>query len=285
MPFFTNRHYCSSLLLVLAMVVATAEAEVIGVHPRSRQSLELSEDSSTQRPPDAEDSIVGLIDPVLRLNRFTFQQTILDEHADEVPHWIVLFCPPWFQPCQALDPIFQRFTTKWQDQLNNAVLSTEVRFAAVDCATEKALCNTQNVDVYPYIAHYRNREQVKVWRGKALDTDEKRLRSFLQKELGPLASAISTTSNAEDVTAEAGQSVPMDFLLIFAAIAGNAWFISRSGYGSEASSSSAQCKKQLEGMTGAVETPPSRSNRDQPASCTVRSLPKEWAQDRPSLEL
>lgn len=236
-----------------------------------------------QPPSDSEDTNFGLHDPVLRLNRYTFQNTILQEHADEIPHWIVLFCAPWFEPCQAADPLFRSFANKWQDQLNTGLLSTEVRFAAIDCATEKALCNTQNIDTYPMISHYRHRDQVKLWRGKSFETDEKRLRNWLQKELGASAAAMVTQPESEDVTQESViPNVPVDFLLIFAAIAGNAWFISRAGFGGgEALTQTASPAKSAPEGLATVFSP----SVEQQTACVARSLPKEWGRDRPSLEL
>jgi len=244
-------------------------------------------DPKNRRKPDGENEIVTKtdFDPIHHLNRYTFHNTILEEHSDAVPHWIVLFCPPWYEPCQALEPVFRELSHKWQAQLNSALLSTEVRFAAVDCATEKALCNTQNVVTYPFVAHYRNRVQEKVWRGKSFDTDKKRLTQFLQKELGPLASAVSMAVDSEDVKPEdAQQSFPVDFLLIFAAIAGNAWFISRGGFGTEVTS--APCSKQsMEGGPASGPVLPAMPQANQQASCVERSLPKEWGRDRASFEL
>jgi len=249
------------------------EADIIGVPLKKGGD---NEEPVAKSPDNNADDIVGLLDPVMKLNRFTFEQTILKEHDDEVPHWIVIFCAPWYEPCQALEPVFKQLTDKWQNQLNNAVLSTEIRFAAVDCATEKSLCNEQNVDTYPFVAHYSQRKQVKIWKGKSFAADEKRLKDFLMKELVPIAAAQNSGLDEEsfdNLSAESGHTVPVDFLLIFAAIAGNAWFISRGGFGGEATSSSAACEKHL------------HNSDQQVSSCVVRSLPKEWGRDRPSYEL
>lgn len=272
MSFITTTNLVQ-LFAVCSVLSRVVNADIIGV--------DLSDQSQDGRKPPDNSDLIGLLDPVMRLNRYTFDKTILEEHADEVPHWIVLFCPPWFEPCQALDPVFRGLTEKWQTRLNNGLLSTEVRFAAVDCATEKALCNSQNVVQYPFVAHYHNRVQVKVWRGKNYKTDQQRLTDFVQKELGPVASAVSTPVDSEDAAPESVQKIPVDFLLIFAAIAGNAWFISRGSIGSEAASRPTPCSKMpVEGAVG-----PPRPRAEHGASCVARSLPKEWGQERQSLEL
>lgn len=273
------------LFAVFTAGLYTPEAAVIDV------DLTGGSEEEGKKPKD-----VGLVtstwetDSVHILNRYTFHNTILKEHSSEVPHWIVLFCPPWYEPCQAIAPTFRQLSEKWQEQLNGALLSTEVRFATVDCASDKALCNTQRVDQYPMVAHYLKRQQVKIWRGKSYDTDKQRLQQFLQKELGPVASVMSgeTPYTTEpEVTTEGTHNFRYDFLLIFAAIAGNAWFISRSGVaGGEATAASSQPASSRSMPAAAVPTSAcAKQPTQEAASITVRSLPKEWAQERPSLEL
>jgi len=276
MPRITNLHNITkgfdACLIFLVLSITTNGADVIGVDMMGNAGKDAA---------NGDDNVVGLLDPVHRLNRYTFQQTVLEEHKDAVAHWIVLFCPPWYEPCQALEPVYRELTQKWQEQLNGALLSTEVRFAAVDCATEKGLCNTENVNTYPFVAHYRQQKQVSRWRGKSFDSDQRRLRDFLQKELGPVAAALGaaaglqdSAADLEDVTAESGMDIPVDFLLIFAAIAGNAFFISRGGAGSEAPT-----KQPMEGNV------PPAPQAEQRSSCVARALPKEWGSERFSIEL
>jgi len=266
-----NRHLFLALAIHLPGILSFADASIIGV--------DLSGDSKEMKKPmDFDSDLVTGYDAVHRLNRYTFQKTILEEHANEVPHWIVLFCPPWYEPCQALEPIYRHLSEKWQDKINNDLLGAQVRFAAVDCATEKALCNTQRINTYPMVIHYHHREQVKIWRGKSFDTDSSRLTQFLEKELGHIASVSSAAGKTEEVVSEeGGRSIPVDFLLIFGVIAGNAWLISRGGYGSEAQATSKGAN-----VTNVQPQPPAVN---QPSSCVARSLPKEWGLERPSLEL
>jgi thiol-disulfide isomerase/thioredoxin len=278
------------ILFIFSTFKQFAQADVIGVN--------LEEASAEDKKPKGiDDDLVTSsqgFDSVHKLNRITFAKTILEEHEDEVPHWIVLFCPPWYEPCQAIAPVFRQLSEKWQAQLNGALLSTEVRFATVDCASDKALCNTQRVDTYPMVSHYEKRQQVKIWRGKSYDSDKQRLMQFLQKELGPLAAALGEPldTTEPEVTPEGSQNFRVDFLLIFAAIAGNAWFISRSGC-LEASAASKQTKAARSMPSAGGPASPSVKQATQDldsaaspqSSCVARSLPKEWAQERPSLEL
>lgn len=267
---------CSLFFIFAALVLQITGADIIGVH---------LEEESQDGPPTSkktEEDVVGLYDPVLKLNRFSFQKTLFEEHGNEVAHWIVLFCPAWYEPCQALQPIYRRLSEQWQGQLNNALLSTEVRFASVDCATEKALCNTQDVGMhYPFVAHYRDHKKVAQWRGKSFETDEQRIRDWLRKELGHISMATKIDSESEAKSTESQFPIPLDFLLIFAAIAGNAWFISR-GLGGEASPDARSPSKAVRPESRASHAAQAAETRD---GCVQRSLPKEWAQERPSLEL
>lgn len=92
------------------------------------------------------------VPPVLELNSYTFAGNVFkSQHAS---HWVVVFCPNWWEPCQNIAQPFANRATIWQRRLNQDLLSSEVRFAKVDCATDKVLCNEQDVDGYPTVNHY-----------------------------------------------------------------------------------------------------------------------------------
>lgn len=275
--------HCPALLLALGAFVypsGAAAADIIGVH--------LEDGSGRAKRAEADGGVVDLYDPVLRLNRFSFHKTILEEYGEEVSHWIVLFCPGWYEPCQALDPIYRQLTEKLQDQLNSALLTREVRFAAVDCATEKALCNTQNVGMnYPFVAHYQHRKQVAVWRGKSLKTDGTRLMSVLQKWLGAVDSTSTLQPETEDVTPDGAQHIPTDFLVIVTAIIGNAWIMSRGSFSGEAPprarSNPTRCQKK---RSGAEDLPSeTQVTSMQQASSMACSLPNAWGLECCSYQL
>jgi len=225
-------------LIISSMLLSHVVAKVIDVDQRL-MAISLG-DASKDGSETVDGGIVDLIDPVMRLNRFSFHKAVIEDDTNDVANWIVLFCPAWYEPCQALEPIYRQLTEKWQGQLNSALLSQEVRFAAVDCATEKETCNTQNVGMnYPFIAHYRKNQQVAVWRGKSFEADEQRLVGWLQKRLGGAASAPGA-SESEDGLSEETPAIPTDLLLVFAVIAGNAFLMSRGGPGADAKSKPGQ---------------------------------------------
>jgi hypothetical protein len=101
------------------------------------------------------------------LNRFTFSGNIFDNVGDVVEHWFVMFCPGWHEKCQRLLPSYELLGVQWEDKLNTALMSSKVRFAKVDCATEKALCVSLGIDDYPSVVHYRQQQQVNAWFGGA----------------------------------------------------------------------------------------------------------------------
>lgn len=114
------------------------------------------------------------------LNRFIFQGNVLQGTGDIVDHWMVMFCPSWHEKCQSLLPSFELLGVQWENKLNKAVMSSSARFAKVDCATEKGLCVSLDIDDYPSVVHYRNGQRVASWESGAPG-----LVRFLKQELEP----------------------------------------------------------------------------------------------------
>merc|ERR1719198_2398050 len=101
------------------------------------------------------------------LNRFTFTGNVLEGKGDLVDHWIVMFCPGWHDKCQSLLPSYEMLGVQWENKLNKGLMRSAVRFVKVDCATEKALCVSLDIDDYPSVVHYHQRERVASWHGGA----------------------------------------------------------------------------------------------------------------------
>jgi hypothetical protein len=101
------------------------------------------------------------------LNRFTFPGNVLQGTGDAVEHWIVMFCPGWHEKCQNLLPSYELLGVQWEDKLNTALMTSKVRFAKVDCATEKGLCASLEVEDYPNVVHYHHQQRVNAWSGGA----------------------------------------------------------------------------------------------------------------------
>lgn len=275
-------------LVLLSLATQAAHANIVRIDIEGqRVRVEVDEPDGPSDGSDSEDDMESLFDPILRLNRFTFQQTILDEHDDEIKDWIVLFCPKWFEPCEEVEAVYRGLAEKWTRELNDSLFTTHVRFAGVDCATEKALCNTQNVDIYPFVAHYHRRKQVQVFRANGRESPAshfKRFTDWLQQELTPPAptAMAGVKSTGLEITAVQGRRIAA--LLIFAAIACNMWFmIWRGGLNADASSAAEVSQKTY--RRPAEQSSDTSSLRARACCASVRALPQEWAFERPSLEL
>jgi len=100
------------------------------------------------------------------LNRFTFHGNVVHPTNDErVTHWIVNFCPSWWEPCQHLAGSFANMTEEWESRLNTDMVNLKIRFATVDCAVDKVLCNEQGVDSYPTVHRYTRGKRTATWVG------------------------------------------------------------------------------------------------------------------------
>lgn len=139
--------------------------------PESVEEKKLLIDMSTApvAPPENVEARIALRQhrEATALNRFIFQGNVLEGTGDLVDHWIVMFCPSWHEKCQGLLPSFELLGVQWENKLNKDVMSSSVRFAKVDCATDKGLCVSLDVEDYPSVVHYRHHQRVASWHGGA----------------------------------------------------------------------------------------------------------------------
>lgn len=103
---------------------------------------------------------------VLMLNRYIFDKSVLQTTQWEIENWIVLFCVSWYEGCQSLEEPYKHLASTWHGLLNTQLLTSKVRFAAVDCAVDKVLCNSQDVKDYPTVIHYAGQRRLASWRGR-----------------------------------------------------------------------------------------------------------------------
>lgn len=128
------------MLSILVAVVVPAVARVAGVE-------QLGPAISVRNTPQ---------DQTVLLNRYTFGGNVLQGD------WVVFFSAAWDTKCQQLIHGFRSIGSIFEQQPKSG-LSPTVRFAVVDCTTEKELCNEQRVGSYPMVAHYRSATQVSQW--------------------------------------------------------------------------------------------------------------------------
>lgn len=135
---------------------------------------------------------------VALLNRVTFNQTVSQKHVD---HWIVLYCVDWWELCQGIWEEYKTLAGYWERTLianASSWQSTAVRFAEVDCTTDKALCNDNHVEEYPTLQHFQDGKLVRGWELSAGATSlskdiAKWVRSEFTKTSAPKAASKDAT--------------------------------------------------------------------------------------------
>lgn len=100
---------------------------------------------------------------ITKLGRHNFNVTVQQEYVDD---WVVLFCVDWLEHCQGLWHDYLKMASHWEHTLKDKASSwqkTAVRFAEVDCATDKPLCNENFVQNYPSVHHFKGGKFYKTW--------------------------------------------------------------------------------------------------------------------------
>merc|ERR1719461_333517 len=88
--------------------------------------------------------------------------------------------------CDGLGEEFSRLSQQHENKLNGGLLLTsKVRFAYVDCATDKSLCKEQEVEDYPYLVHYRGGAALTHWASgsRSMAGYKKSMAKFVKKAL------------------------------------------------------------------------------------------------------
>lgn len=232
-----------------------------------------------EAPAHAEEEANFRVPSVVELNRFTFAGNVLrsgeQQHAE---HWVVIFCPKWWEPCEQMVAPFGQLAYQWQSRLNHDLLVHKVRFASVDCATDKVLCNEQDVDMYPTVRHYMGGAKTAKWSG-GQKNDKDRLANWLDKEFDKVSGGADTQGSA--TRSVMGFQEALSQYLVPGERAADVLIVL---VGLAASFRLVLCNPEL------WEKPP-----EPPASSAAaaargytsvgRLLPEEWARSRPSLEL
>jgi len=124
---------------------------------------------------------------VATLNRVTFNGNVFGYQEGEGPDgFVVLFCAEWFETCQNFEATFldtaATYGSASQDDLFNA---RSTRFAKVDCAVDKVLCNSQDVEAYPTAVHYRRGGRAGEWSqsGRPIEKEVKSFKKWLDKQM------------------------------------------------------------------------------------------------------
>eukprot|EP00930_Biecheleria_cincta_P032466 TRINITY_DN2252_c0_g1_i10.p1 TRINITY_DN2252_c0_g1~~TRINITY_DN2252_c0_g1_i10.p1 ORF type:complete len:248 (+),score=36.11 TRINITY_DN2252_c0_g1_i10:70-813(+) len=136
---------CSSL-----SITSATEEEVVVIQPWDQQ---LTRSDIVQSHNDLRMRVV-------ELNGLLFDGNVLRPSGGGSESWVVAFCPSWWEGCQPLEQLLLKEAATWHGRLNSDDFSAKVRFAVVDCATDKLLCNREGAKTYPTIAHYSQGQQL-----------------------------------------------------------------------------------------------------------------------------
>jgi len=224
---------------------------------------------------------------VIGLNRFIFDANVVQCLGQHTDHWIVIFCPSWYPPCQKVLPTFRNTSEIWQEKLNSdVILRSRARFAEVDCATDKELCNEQQVADYPTIVHYNGGSRVSKWTGDSDKDFTVGLSRWVRKEL----SAAKTDADRHPLFHVGGaQQAPPEEVptaaafVIFAVCVAVPIYIVLSGSGMIGASTDKQPPRAVDEPAKPEQTAASAEPKEE-LPRVLRCVPAEWAQ-RGSLEL
>merc|ERR1719272_2556405 len=171
--FMRQLQFTMPLLLVISVTYAPS---VVGSRP-GHTSLHLDPEAHVRMDPSQSVTMLG---------RHSFNVTVGQEHVD---NWIVLFCVDWLEHCQGLWHDYRRMATQWEHALAPNASSwraTAVRFAEVDCAADKPLCNENHVEGYPSVVHFKNGKFAKAWEvSRDADSLSADISKWIGKELSP----------------------------------------------------------------------------------------------------
>mmetsp|Transcript_147 Transcript_147/g.325 ORF Transcript_147/g.325 Transcript_147/m.325 type:complete len:266 (+) Transcript_147:111-908(+) len=259
------------LALALFMTIASAEkrrampAQTPQAQPKKEAPQIIDSRVRMSTPRDEASRVSHLRQHVVELNSVLFAGNALQSMGGGSEQWVVAFCPSWWEPCNQLDAFLAEIGAASQDL--NSDFTAKVRFAKVDCAKEKVLCNQENVETYPTIAHYKDGRQT---RRKSLSTKKMQahLKSFVGESLmekEKLEAPASTTTYLQP-----GGLCDAAVLLVALALG---LYLAKSGPDLQRSDSRVRESKPQAKATTAQQEP------------DMGRVPQEWAQGRTTMNL
>eukprot|EP00418_Pyrodinium_bahamense_P075007 CAMPEP_0179060102 /NCGR_PEP_ID=MMETSP0796-20121207/25692_1 /TAXON_ID=73915 /ORGANISM="Pyrodinium bahamense, Strain pbaha01" /LENGTH=258 /DNA_ID=CAMNT_0020756873 /DNA_START=116 /DNA_END=892 /DNA_ORIENTATION=+ len=225
-------------------------------------------------------------DSLAPLNRRTFGGNVLT--GGHVDHWVVLFCVDWFPVCEEIQESYMDLARHFETALNNgALLRDVVRFASVDCAVDKVLCNEQLIDDYPTVVHYSKGKQ-----GEAWTRSTGKLPNWLEKELlisratgnphsGGSSSILPWLSEEDRRLVARVLASVATLIIVFIWAVGHGtdlWLAAMSAQPQSHTKKESKQELMQQGPPEAADVAEGRAARRLP-------LPQEWACERGSLEL
>lgn len=184
-------------------LVAHIIISAFGIHFAQCKPFAIDVSGKGKHTQQEEPSAAQIDKSVLKLNRHIFKGNVLQSNA-YVKRWAILFCLPWYPPCQAFQELYNEVAKEEQDARNTDIWMSEIRFAQVDCAVDKVLCNEMDVDMMPLVALYEKQDETArfTWRNHNEHPHEL-LNSFLSMELA------KDEVRDENIEAEFGKMNPI----------------------------------------------------------------------------
>jgi hypothetical protein len=175
---------------------------------------------------------------VVDLNRFNFHNSVLQDGHDQPVHWIIRFCHDWYVPCEHLTSVFTETALGIESRLNaNDQFQTTVRFADVDCSTNKPLCNEVADYHFPQIIHFHGQARYSDWKGGGnLNSNTESFLRWMDKQAQRIETMVEFPTQLESKVRKESKGDPMKwelrhliavFVTIAGALAGYFWFLVR----------------------------------------------------------
>jgi len=197
---------------------------------------------------------------VTHLNGLLFDGNVLQASGGATESWVVAFCPSWWDGCQQMQQHLSKAAATWHSRLNADVFSAGGRFAIVDCATDKPLCNREGVETYPTIAHYGQGQQLGQISLSAR-TMKSKLEKWITSQLQPSELEVRPAADVQ-LQGFFNAGGGMDIILMLLAVACSIRMGSRSGF-----------------------TKVTTREPDKPQPPTMQYIPLEWQHTRTSIKL
>eukprot|EP00928_Gymnodinium_smaydae_P066354 TRINITY_DN49377_c0_g1_i1.p1 TRINITY_DN49377_c0_g1~~TRINITY_DN49377_c0_g1_i1.p1 ORF type:complete len:283 (-),score=46.11 TRINITY_DN49377_c0_g1_i1:80-928(-) len=271
-------------LFVALIIQQTLVCNAKGRQPLLDASINTQEGQHDAADTSLDDSVV------LKLTPTIFDGNIFGENNDRVHNWIVFYTLPWFEPCMRLSQEYSALASDWENTLNSgSVLNLNVRFASVNCASHKPLCNTMDADHFPLVRHYRSGKLIASWKGRGKD-DVSKLKSFLEKQLGDLETGHEVREHFVDDVWQSlvelvlpGELV-FDWLLVGLLVGVNLWFVARWKVTSHTDDKSNGVSDQVAPRVKKLAVS-GCDTTDDDLTGVHKMMPEEWLQKQLTLEL
>lgn len=230
-----------------------------------------------------------LIGPVIKLNDVIFSGNVLRKETYPVGHWIVYYCPSWWEPCQDMYRFYEQIAQEAQTRFDaDSLLGLSMRFAQVDCASHKVLCNKMNVEGYPTVHRYSEGTLEASWQGRKSES----LRKWIEKQFGfvqtskqqePTLSGNLSWLASEYLTL--GPHVP-DLLVAVFVVMLNFWIVSRNTDLWHKASGLVDCDAGAGGVPTTDSTSEAIGQPETPQRTGMDLLlPEEWLSQRAAVSM